>query len=155
MKDYLALNEFLVGVFRDILRIEERTLTSGEYSGLSMREMHVIESVCSANRSGRSNRITDVAQEQGVTPGTLTVAVNSLVRKGYMVRRQDEKDRRIVRLYATERGEAADAFHGRFHRDMVRAVTRRLNEEELNVLVRALEAIRAYFEEKNREEAWR
>ena len=37
-------------------------------------------------------------------PGTLTSVVNTLVREGYVERRRDPGDRRVVRLYITEKG---------------------------------------------------
>ena len=39
---------------------------------------------------------TEVANTLNVTVGTLTVAVNALVKKGYVERLKDTKDRRIV-----------------------------------------------------------
>ncbi len=42
---YTALNEFLVGAFNEILRIEGRVLCRGPFQNLSIREVHVIEAV--------------------------------------------------------------------------------------------------------------
>ena len=36
--------------------------------------------------------------------GTLTSVVNTLVREGYVERRSDEGDRRVVRLFVTDKG---------------------------------------------------
>ncbi|HEY2442167.1 MAG TPA: MarR family winged helix-turn-helix transcriptional regulator [Streptosporangiaceae bacterium] len=47
---------------------------------------------------------SEVAARGWCTPGTLTSVVNTLVRDGYVERRGDEGDRRVVRLYATELG---------------------------------------------------
>ena len=80
------LNGFLVGLFNDILKIEENALRAGEYQEISVRDMHIIEAVCAAGGEN-DNRTTAVARDLGVTTGTLTVAVNSLVKKGYIERR--------------------------------------------------------------------
>lgn len=152
--EYATLNAFLVDTFNAILRTEEKALTSGRFGELSIREMHIIEAVCRANREGGSNRTTDIAQEQAVTPGTLTVAVNTLVRKGYIQRRQDNDDKRIVRLSPTKKGEEADEHHGRFHRNMVLAVMEQLDRQELQALIRALGNIRCYFDLNKQEEIW-
>ena len=56
-------------------------------------------------------KASEVAARGGSSPGTLTAVVNSLVREGYVERRPDGKDRRVVRLHLTERGrEACDAY---------------------------------------------
>jgi DNA-binding MarR family transcriptional regulator len=52
-------------------------------------------------------KASEVAARGGSSPGTLTAVVNSLVREGYVERRPDEKDRRVVRLHVTEQGRKA------------------------------------------------
>jgi DNA-binding MarR family transcriptional regulator len=47
---------------------------------------------------------SDVAARGGSSPGTLTSVVNTLVREGYVERRSDEGDRRVVRLFVTGKG---------------------------------------------------
>ena len=77
-----AINAFLVEVFGEILRTEERCLAAGPSNDLSLTELHVIEAVAACCREGR-NSAAQVAQRLRVTAGTLTTAVNLLVRKGY------------------------------------------------------------------------
>jgi len=50
---------------------------------------------------------SDVAARGWSSPGTLTSVVNTLVREGYAERRRDTDDRRVVRLYVTEKGRRA------------------------------------------------
>jgi DNA-binding MarR family transcriptional regulator len=47
---------------------------------------------------------SEVAARGWSSPGTLTSVVNTLVREGYVERRRDPGDRRVVRLYVTEKG---------------------------------------------------
>ncbi len=47
---------------------------------------------------------SDVAARGWSSPGTLTSVVDTLVREGYVERRRDPGDRRVVRLYVTEEG---------------------------------------------------
>ena len=47
---------------------------------------------------------SDVAARGWSSPGTLTSVVNTLVREGYVERRSDSGDRRVVRLYLTDQG---------------------------------------------------
>ena len=87
MAGYLEnLNEFLVGLFNEILKIEGNALCSGEAREISVRDMHIIEAIC-AGKSMRERRTTAVAQRLGVTTGTLTVAINSLERDMWSVSR--------------------------------------------------------------------
>lgn len=139
------LNFFLVKVFNEILRIEEDCLQSDEFKDLSVREMHVIEAVCNADNDIGNNRASDIAEALHISAGTLTTEVALLEKKGCLLRRQDAQDRRIVRLYATERGKKANEAHQEFHRKMVSDVMNNLSEEEVNSLVKGLESLAEFF----------
>ena len=91
------LNLFLVRVFNEILRTEERDLAV-RFEDLSLRELHLIEEVCRAEEEGRDNRATAIAAAQRVTAGTLTTAVTLLEKKGYLERRRDEKDLSLIHI---------------------------------------------------------
>jgi DNA-binding MarR family transcriptional regulator len=54
--------------------------------------------------AGDGLKSSDVAARGWSSPGTLTSVVNTLVREGYVERRQDPGDRRVVRLYVTDEG---------------------------------------------------
>ena len=54
--------------------------------------------------AGYGLKSSDVAARGGSSPGTLTSVVNTLVREGYVERRSDDGDRRVVRLFVTDKG---------------------------------------------------
>jgi DNA-binding MarR family transcriptional regulator len=54
-------------------------------------------------------KTSDVAARGWSSPGTLTSVVDTLVRAGYVERRRDPGDRRVVRLYVTGPGRQACA----------------------------------------------
>jgi DNA-binding MarR family transcriptional regulator len=62
--------------------------------------------------AGDGLKSSDVAARGWSSPGTLTSVVNTLVREGYVERRRDADDRRVVRLYVTEKGRSAcEEYH--------------------------------------------
>ena len=138
------LNRFLVEVFHGILKTEE-AYTAEACSDLSLRELHLIEEVCLAVDQGRDNRSMAIAAAQRVTAGTLTTVASQLEKKGYLLRRRDERDKRAVRLYPTEKGREANLHHSGFHRDMVDGVLKALEPEEARVFARALRKIADFF----------
>ena len=141
------LNRFLVEVFHDILKTEELALSSARKE-LSLRELHLIEEVCRAADQGLDNRATAIAAAQRVTAGTLTTAVSLLERKGYLIRRRDEHDKRVVRILPTEKARRANRAHERFHEEMVENLLSFLTQEEAQVFVRALGQVSLFFREK-------
>ena len=54
--------------------------------------------------AGDGLKSSDVAARGWSSPGTLTSVVNTLVREGYVERRRDAGDRRVVRLFVTGKG---------------------------------------------------
>lgn len=55
-------------------------------------------------RDGRSN--SDLAEFLEITPATLTNKVKRMEKAGFVVRRRDEDDERISRIYITEKGRS-------------------------------------------------
>ena len=148
MNDYMELNHFLVKVFNEILRVEEASLRKGEFKNLSVREMHVIEAICIANESEAGNRATDIAHALRISAGTLTITVSLLEKKGYIKRRQDVKDKRIIRLSATEKGIRANQAHQCFHHEMVMNVMNTLDIQEIDVLINGLKSLETFFKQQ-------
>ena len=56
-------------------------------------------------------KASEVADRAWSSPGTLTSVVNTLVRDGFVERRPDEADRRVVRLYITDAGRAVISYY--------------------------------------------
>lgn len=98
-----TLNEVLVKLFRDINTIEERAIRTEEYRDMTANDMHVIEAI----GTGEPKNMTTVAKLLSVTTGTLTISMNSLVKKGYVQRVRSEEDRRVVLVSLTEKGKRA------------------------------------------------
>lgn len=138
-----TLNELLVGLFRSITTIEEHTICTGEYKDMTTNDMHVIEAI------GREEprNMTAVARALNVTTGTLTISMNSLVKKGYVQRVRSEEDRRVVLVSLTEKGRNAFDHHKRFHEEMIAHVVEGLSEEEKQVLQKSLNQLNGFFVE--------
>ena len=138
-----TLNEVLVKLFRDINTLEERAMRTEEYRDVTTNDMHVMEAI---GPEGAKN-MTRVAKELEVTTGTLTISVNSLVKKGYVDRSRSEEDRRVVLISLSAKGKKAYLHHRRFHEEMIGAILKELSEEEQRVLEQALFKLTRFFRE--------
>ena len=141
MNHYEAINDVLVHLFNEILDLEERALITPEYKDISVNDMHIIDAVGIQQQKNMST----VARTLGVTVGTLTIAVNNLVKKGYIQRMRSQEDRRVVLISLTEKGEKAYRHHQNFHEKMVLAVLKDLNVEETESLTRSLTKLQKFF----------
>ena len=141
---YSTLNELLVKLFNDILQIEEDSLKNEEFNNLSITEIHVLEAI----GMDEARNMSSVARDLDITIGTLTIAINNLVRKGYVHRVRSDEDRRIVLISLTEKGKKVYIHHEQFHDEMINTTISRLSDEEMKVLISALSNINSYFREK-------
>ncbi len=138
------LNEFFITTFNKILNSEERSLQKSQLTDISVREIHIIEAV-GLSKPYAKNTMSNIASEVGISLGALSTAVNALVRKGYISRGGDASDRRKVYIYLTETGEKAFLLHKEFHKKMISGITKLLNENECETLIKALSTITCFF----------
>ena len=77
MEAYKTLDDVLVNLFNDIMTIEGKAIITEEFKDISNNDMHIIAAV------GRdeARNMSSVAKSLNITVGTLTIAVNNLVKK--------------------------------------------------------------------------
>lgn len=140
-EDYATISDVLVHLFNEIMDIEEKAIITKEFEDITNNDMHIISAI--GIEEPRSMSV--VAKSLSVTVGTLTIAINNLVKKGYVDRARSEADRRVVLICLTEKGKKAYFHHEEFHRKMVDAALRELDDKEVQVLVRSLGNLKDFF----------
>ena len=143
-RSYSVINELLVDIFNDILLIEQSALQKGEFSDLSVTEIHTIEAIGMYD----PRNMSEVASDLKITVGTLTTAVNRLINKGYVDRNRIVEDRRVVQIQLTKRGKLAYRIHEKFHNDMVKSTIEGLTDEEEKIIIKSLEKLNNFFKTK-------
>lgn len=141
MNHYEMINEVLVKLFNEIQDIEEKALTASEFKNISINDMHILEAVGIQEPKNMST----VARTLSVTVGTLTIAINNLVKKGYVERSRSQEDRRVVLISLSEKGVKAYKHHRAFHDKMVLSVLKDLDSEETKALTNALVKLQKFF----------
>lgn len=141
MKQEELLNNILVMLFNEILDVEHKALITGSFKEISINDMHIIDAI----GIQEPRNMSTVAKTMAVTVGTLTTAINNLVKKGYVSRVRSAEDKRVVLLSLTDKGIAAYEKHAAFHKQMVQTVMEGFEGEEMDILIRALEKLRGYF----------
>ena len=141
MNPHDTINDILVNLFNEIVKLEEEAIITDEFKDITNNDMHIIEAV---GLSGE-NTMSVVAKKLGITAGSLTTSVNSLVNKKYVIRQRNEEDRRVVFLKLTEKGKRAYEHHREYHRQMTEAVISRLDEAEVPILIKTLTGLSEFF----------
>ena len=136
-----TVNGLLVGLFDDILELEEKVLVTGEFKDISKNDMHIIDAI----GSKETKNMSTLARKLKVTVGTLTIAINNLVKKGYVNRLRSKEDKRVVLISLSEKGERAYAKHSEFHSDMVKTILNGLSEEQTQRLIEVLNKVHLFI----------
>ena len=112
------LSQALVRIFENVVLTEEKSLQAGYFNDLSIAEMHTLTAIGPYD----ARTMTKTAEDLGITTGTLTVAIDRLVKKGYVHRERDKKDKRIVRISLTHNGKLACRMNSKFHRVLAKHI---------------------------------
>jgi DNA-binding MarR family transcriptional regulator len=84
----------------------------------------------------------ELAQTMGVTPATMTGIIDRLVAAGYVIRREDPRDRRVRRIELTEDGTKLMDDMTVAGEEHQRRLFERLTLDELGVIERAMAIMR-------------
>lgn len=138
---YRKINYILVNLINEIWDLEEKAIITEEFQDITNNDMHVIEAI----GLGEGNNMSSIAKKLNITVGSLTTAMNSLVRKNYVERYRSEQDRRVVFVKLKEKGIKAYRHHEEYHHQMTMAIKAKLKEEELPALFKTLDALTEFF----------
>jgi DNA-binding MarR family transcriptional regulator len=106
-------------------------------SGLSPAQMHTVEVI----GHNQNLRMKELAERLGVTTGSLTVGVDKLEKRGLVVRKPHEKDRRSWLIVLTDEGMSMYEEHHRFHQEFTGEISRDLTNEQVKTLSELLEVV--------------
>lgn len=123
--------------------VEEKASLTEEFADISYNDMCILEAV----GSGEGDNMSSIARKLKITVGSLTTAMNHLVKKGYTVRTRGEEDRRIVYITLTEKGKKALSHKQEVYQEMIEGAIGSLNEEQKAVLTDGLHCLVQYFQE--------
>lgn len=143
MTEFDVINDVLENLFQEILELEEKGLITGEFSNITVNDMHIIDKI----GPGEGKNMSTIAKEHGITVGSLTTAMNALVRKEYVIRERSEQDRRVVTIRLSEKGLCAYKHHKEFHMNMTKRALAFIKPEERNKVIKVLVGLEQFFKE--------
>lgn len=138
------LSDVLVKIFNQILFSEEAALLAKTDGKLTLRSIHIIEAIASAEQENKAN-ISSIAKSLNITTGTLTVALNKLEKQGYITRTQSKLDKRVFFITLTKEGKKINKIHNDYHKEMINFIVNNLSIKEEADLVDLLSKLKYYF----------
>ena len=137
------LNNMVVDLFHGISYEEEKAVITDEFKDISNKDLHIIDAI----GIKKPKNMSTIAGDLNITVGTLTTAINNLLKKGYVNRKRGEKDRRVVYISLSEKGRKAYSHHREFHKRMIQGLLDTLNEQEQDLFVKVMHYFHDYIRE--------
>lgn len=135
-------------------------MTSNEFLSLEKKMLQVYEAFCTpvckeldipqtsfdlllflANNP-KFNTARDVCEIRGIKKGIVSVTVDHLVQTGYLIRKNDSADRRIQRLFLTEKCDYIISRGRKAQEDFFKSLTAPFTDEELTLYRNLTEKLR-------------
>ncbi len=139
-----SLNELLVNLLTNVMDLEGKAVITEEFQDITNNDIHIIEAI----GVSEPRNMSTVAHKLSVTVSTLTTNMNGLEKKGYIMRERSSSDKRIVYCLLTEKGKRAFYHHRDFHKKMIKAIMKDLDEAEMEVLYRCLKNLSEFLEQE-------
>lgn len=79
-----------------------------------------------------------LAERVGITPPSMTVALRKMEEKGYISRKQDEKDQRVIKIQLAPRGEECIEGIQKVVKEMESIIYQGMSREEILLMNRLL-----------------
>jgi DNA-binding MarR family transcriptional regulator len=105
-------------------------------TGLSRTEVGLLAAL-----ARRPHRITELAATEGITQPAVTQLANRLERRGYVERRTDERDGRVVLVALTDAGETALKRVRAEYRALLHEEMATLDDGEIETLAAAVDIL--------------
>ncbi len=140
------LNTMLIDTFRTILKVEGSMLKRAGRHNISISEIHMLEAIGKTDNDRKT--ISDIAQDLGITLSSVTIAVNKLVKKGFVEKNRAAFDGRAVHVSLTPFGRRVDQMHHRFHEKMIVNVTQDMDESQRQALLQGVAKLNEFFRQK-------
>ncbi|MCU8515183.1 MarR family transcriptional regulator [Vibrio vulnificus] len=138
MRNFEKLNQTLTEFYDKMSSWEQSVVKE---TGYSLAQIHTIEVLgCHG-----ALRMKELAEKLGITTGTLTVQIEKLVKAELIERCALPEDRRAIVVKLTEAGQVIHRQHNQLHLDLVRELTRHIDEEQQALLLSCLEKMNQEF----------
>lgn len=142
-KTKYTLYELLTSIFPKIDLIEEKQFKKHNLP-LTINEVRIIVEI----GKHENKTVSEIAKKLCISTSTLSLTVDRLEDKGYVIRNQNENDRRIVHLSVTKDGKKAIDVYQSIVFDMINNLVADLRVGESSILIRALENVNEYFKKQ-------
>ena len=130
--------ENIIGDFSDLIgNILEETVNRSDFSDLTQKQLYYLKVIVRM----KNPTVTMLARELCLSKPTVTVLLDKLEEKGYIIRFRSEEDRRVVYIQADKKGERINALMKIAYERVAEKVKSALGKDEIILFTGLLQKI--------------
>lgn len=137
MKGDYVLTDIITILTAEIAKIEQKTITESKFSELTGKQMYYLEVISNLNNPN----LSELATELNLSKPSITAIVDKLEEWGFIRKVHSDEDRRVSHIHMAERGKEIEKLHKKIHGRISNMFTSKLNEDELQSLIKLLSKI--------------
>ncbi len=140
----LIVDELFRKLFDKYNKLESKKFFSKTLDDLTVIEINTLVVI---GHGEEDKKMSEIANSLGVTFGTPTVTVDRLIKKGYVIRRRDNEDRRQVFISLSDTGK--DVFESIIiiRNILAEKIYGILSEDERKALINILSSLDSHFDD--------
>jgi DNA-binding MarR family transcriptional regulator len=123
----------IIDTLYETYRIIETIINKNLKVGITIHELHIIQTLKGLKES-KENINSILAQKLYIKASSATQAVNDLVDKGYLTRIDSAKDRKIIYIELTTKGNEVVKTIDKQHDEIVKEINKHLKLNNLELL---------------------
>ncbi len=136
-----------VETFENLTRSERR---KQPLIGLKQSEVRVLLCIEQLAQDGKNVvKVSEISRKLCVTSPTVTELIKSLSTQGYIEKSTDSRDKRVVDIKLTDKGEKVVQKVTIYFKDLFSGLIERLGEKQSEVLLELLDQVCKYLDETN------
>ncbi len=134
-----ALVELVALLTRRVAELQNEAVQSTGFSDLSLRQIMYLDVI----QQLENPTPTELARQLKISKPSASAAIDRLESAGYLRKVDSDDDRRSYHLHLTHKGQQFKQAHDETHQHLAQLITRNLDEQELQQLVKIAHKILA------------
>lgn len=133
----------MLSLFQEMLTYESMMLSQTEQMDISTGEARLLWKIGPSPKT-----LSSLASEMGLTLPTMTVAVQKLQKKGYVLKERSKEDGRAVLISLTDKGKRMAHIYHYVQENAARGASANFTEAEKEAFVSGLNKVNCYLKDR-------
>lgn len=146
---HALLEDMLSNAAKHTLYLDRQVLAIQKQQSLSVGDLHLIAAV--GETGGDGCRVSRLARALDIAPSSASIAVDKLVKRGFVTRVRSKMDVRVVYVHLTDAGQQVYMCYRACRQDMAQELASRMTESEKRSMTSVMRKMNEYFRTKGQE----